>query len=222
MLMRIARGQRLLAYVVGMPFTPRSAATRDAILAAARDLLTTRGYEGTTIRAVAAAAKVDPSMVMRYYGSKAGLFGAAVDLDLKLPDVAHTARGRLGQVMARHFVTRWEGDLADESVMLLLRSASTHQFAAEQFHSIFNDQVLRLVREVIGDAPDTEVRAAMVSTQLLGLALCRYVIKLPQVVALNGDELAAMIAPVLQPDLTQSRRQDPRRRKARSPARRFG
>ncbi len=185
-----------------MPFTSRSEPTRNAILAAARELLSSRGYEGTTIRAVAAAAKVDPSMVMRYYGSKAGLFGSAVNLDLKLPDPTQIRRDHLGEAMARHFVTRWEGELADESVMLLLRSAITHQVAAEQFHVIFNDQVLQFVRDVIGDEPDTERRAAMVSTQLLGLALCRYVIRLPQVVALDGDSLATAIAPVLQHYLT--------------------
>jgi AcrR family transcriptional regulator len=70
----------VLAYAGWMAFTERSRAARDAILTAARRRFTEEGYERTTIRTVAADAGIDPSMVMRYYGSKDGLFSAAVDV----------------------------------------------------------------------------------------------------------------------------------------------
>lgn len=70
-----------------MPFTNRSLAAREAILSAARARFTEQGYDRTTIRQVATDANIDPSMVMRYYGSKDGLFAAAVDVDLKLPEL---------------------------------------------------------------------------------------------------------------------------------------
>src|ERR1700722_1692021 len=66
---------------------PRSEGTRRAILGAARATFAARGYEGTTIRAVAARAEVDGSMVMRYFGSKAGVFAAAVTVDLRVADL---------------------------------------------------------------------------------------------------------------------------------------
>ena len=66
---------------------PRSEGTRRAILGAARATFAARGYEQTTIRAVAAQAGVDASMVMRYFRSKAGLFTAAVTMDLQVPDL---------------------------------------------------------------------------------------------------------------------------------------
>jgi AcrR family transcriptional regulator len=185
-----------------MAFTARSEPTRTAILAGARRLLAERGYEGTTIRAVAAEAGVDASMVMRYYTNKAGLFSAAVDLDLQFPDVAGWPREELGARMARHFVARWEGELADELIRLLLRSAVTNAAAVEQLRAVFGSQVLSMVREVAGDGPEALRRASMLATQVLGVALCRYVLELPPMVAMDPDTLASMMAPVIQHYLT--------------------
>jgi AcrR family transcriptional regulator len=95
-----------------------------------------RGYEGTTIRAVASLVGIDPSMVMRYYGSETGLFSAAVDLDLHLDKVPQPRMDRLREMIIRHFLSRWEGDLSDEAITLLLRSASTNPMAAEPCWSI--------------------------------------------------------------------------------------
>jgi AcrR family transcriptional regulator len=185
-----------------MAFTARSEPTRAAILAGARRLLAEKGYEGTTIRAVAAEAGVDASMVMRYYTNKAGLFTAAVDLDLQFPDTADWPREELGERMARHFVARWEGELSDELIRLLLRSAVTNAAAVEQLRAVFGGQVLRVVRQVVGDGPEASCRASMLATQVLGVALCRYVLELPPVVAMDADTLASMMAPVIQHYLT--------------------
>jgi AcrR family transcriptional regulator len=185
-----------------MAFTARSEPTRAAILAGARRLLAEKGYEGTTIRAVAAEAGIDASMVMRYYTNKAGLFNAAVDLDLQFPDTSDWPREELGERLARHFVARWEGELADELIRLLLRSAVTNAAALEQLRAVFGGQVLRAVREVAGDGPETSRRASMLATQVLGVALCRYVLELPPVVAMDADTLASMMAPVIQHYLT--------------------
>jgi AcrR family transcriptional regulator len=181
-----------------MAFTQRSAATRSAILVAARQLLAQKGYEGMTIRAVAAEAGIDASMVMRYYGSKEGLFAAAVDVDLQLPNPSEWPRERMGELLAQHVVARWEGALADELITLLLRSAGTNQSAAEHLRSVFQRQVMSFVHEIIGDDPDARIRAAMVSTQVLGLALCRYVLELPPVVSMDRDTLVSVMGPVLQ------------------------
>ena len=87
---------------------PRSEGTRRTILEAARATFATRGYEQTTIRAVAAQAGIDPSMVMRYFGSKAGLFTAASTMDLHPPDLRSVPARRRGEHLVRHFVDRWE------------------------------------------------------------------------------------------------------------------
>ncbi|HEY1968879.1 MAG TPA: TetR family transcriptional regulator [Pseudonocardia sp.] len=181
-----------------MAFTQRSEPTRTAILNSARRLLASKGYEGTTIRAVAADAGIDPSMVMRYYGSKEGLFAAAVDIDLQLPDPTGCPREQVGEVFARHVLARWEGELSDELITLLLRSAGTNPTAAAQVRQVFQRQVVEMVRQVAGDGPDVATRAAMLSTQVLGVAMCRYVLEIPPVVALDGERLVALLAPVLQ------------------------
>jgi AcrR family transcriptional regulator len=185
-----------------MAFTQRSERTRAAILSAARNLLASRGYEATTIRAVAKEAGIDPSMVMRYYGSKEGLFAAAVDVDLHLPQASRLPVRRIGEMLARHLISRWEGELSDEFIRLLLRSAGTNKGAAEQFRRIFERQVLEFVRELTRDAPDARRRAAMVSSQVLGLSYCRYILELPAVVEIDRETLARTLGPVLQHYLT--------------------
>jgi AcrR family transcriptional regulator len=185
-----------------MAFTARSQPARQAILAAARHRFTHDGYERTTVRAVASDAGVDPSMVMRYYQSKEGLFSAAIDVDLHLPDARNVPLEEIAGLLARHFVNRWEGELADEAIMILLRSAVTNPGAAERMRTVFGRQVVSLVRAVTHDDPNAGLRAGMISSQLLGLALSRYVLRLPPLVALDAEALIAMVTPVLTHFLT--------------------
>ncbi|GFG67399.1 TetR family transcriptional regulator [Mycobacterium kubicae] len=185
-----------------MAFTQRSENTRTAILTAARQMLASRGYEATTIRAVAAAAGIDPSMVMRYYGNKQGLFAAAVDVDLQLPDPSALPADNIGNVLAHHVISRWEGALSDEFITLLLRSAGTNSAAAEQFRLIFERQLLKFVQGIAGRGQLARRRAAMVSSQVLGVAYCRYILELPAVTELDGETLANTLGPVLQHYLT--------------------
>ncbi len=178
----------------------RSDRTRAAILTAARNRFAADGYGGTTIRAVAADAGIDPSMVMRYFGSKDGLFAAALDLDLDLPDLAAADPDALGDVLIRRFLAIWED--GDNTVLLiLLRSSITDDAVADRFRRIFAEQVLPAVLRV-GDPADAERRGGLIVTQLLGLALCRYVLRLPPVVDLTPHRIVTDIGPVLQGYLT--------------------
>jgi AcrR family transcriptional regulator len=185
-----------------MAFTRRSDQTRAAILAAARRRFADDGFERTTIRAIAADAGIDPSMVMRYYGSKDGLFAAAADLDLHLPDLAAIPRAELGETLVRHWVERWEGGLSDELLIVLLRSAITNERAAEQLRAVFGAQVARALAAVVDDPAEGPTRAGLVSTQLLGLALCRHILQLPPIVALDTETLVASVSDTVQRYLT--------------------
>ena len=171
----------------------RSDATRAAILRAARERFAADGYERATIRAIAADAVIDPSMVMRYYGNKERLFAAAAEFDLRLPELSGVPVERLAVVLVGHFLDRWEGD---ETLMALLRAAVTNPVAAERMREIFAAQLEPLAERLAPDEPRR--RAGLISTQVLGLALCRYVLKLPPVVALTRAELIAWIAPTVQ------------------------
>lgn len=174
-----------------------SAKTRAAILRAARDGFLLHGYEKTSIRSVATAARIDPSMVMRYFGSKDGLFAAAADLDLLLPDLSKIPVRRRGTALLEHFMRRWEGDLSDEVLILLLRSAVTNDQAAQRLQSIMREQ---LVVAVSGVSPAKEVqrRAGLIASQVLGLALGRYLLKLPGLSDRPAQHLIADIAPSIQ------------------------
>jgi AcrR family transcriptional regulator len=185
-----------------MAFTSRSGQTRAAILAAARHRFAADGYERTTIRAIAADAGIDPSMVMRYYGSKDGLFAAAADLDLHLPDLATVPREKLGEMLVRHWVERWEGDLSDELLIVLLRSAITNERAAEQLRTVFGAQVAKALAAVVDDPAEAPIRAGLVSTQMLGLALCRHILGFPPVVALDVETLVTSVSDTVQRYLT--------------------
>jgi AcrR family transcriptional regulator len=170
-----------------------STETKAVILAAARERFARSGFERATIRAIAADAKIDPSMVMRYFGSKDQLFAAAADFDLELPDFSDTDHDHLGTRMVGYFMDRWE---RDEALVVLMRSATTNPEAAQRMREIFAGQLLPVIAKTNADAPQR--RAGLVATQLIGLAMCRYVLQLPPVVAMSRDEVVAWLGPAIQ------------------------
>ncbi|WP_063046678.1 TetR/AcrR family transcriptional regulator [Nocardia pseudovaccinii] len=183
------------------PPARRSDATRAAILAAARARFAAEGFRKATIRAIAADAAIDPSMVMRYFGSKDGLFAAAVDVRLDLPDLAAADPDALGELLVRRFLAVWEDQSDNKVLVILLRSSITDEGVSQRFRQIFAEQVLPAVLR-FGDPADAQRRGGLIVTQLLGLALCRYVLELPPVVGLTREQIITDIAPTLQRYLT--------------------
>ncbi len=178
------------------PTPRRSDATRAAILAAAREQFAASGYQAATIRSIAAAAGIDPAMVMRYYGNKEGLFAAAAEFDLRLPDLGALPRSAVGAALVGHFLDRWEGD---ETLMALLRTAVTNEVAAARMQAIFATQLAPLIAKLRGEPRAVAAaRAGLVATQILGLALCRYVLRLPPVVGLKRAEIVRRIGATIQ------------------------
>jgi len=167
--------------------------TKAVILAAARQRFAESGYEAATIRAIAADANIDPSMVMRYFGNKEQLFAAAAEFDLRFPDLTDLPRSQVGTAMASHFMMRWE---EDDALIVLLRSATTNAEAAQRMTGIFAAQLLPGLAKVSPD--DAPRRAGLIATQMLGMALCRFVLKLPPVVAMSREELIDWLGPTLQ------------------------
>ncbi len=172
---------------------PRSEGARRAILGAARAMFAARGYEQTTIRAVAAQADVDASMVMRYFGSKAGLFAAAVIMDLQVPDLRSVPAGDRGEVLVRYFISRWEDPVRDAEMIALLRTAVTSETVAGQLQSIVSQLLIEPIA-VLGDERAAE-RGTLIATQLLGLALCRYILRFEPLASLPVDDVVAAVAP---------------------------
>jgi AcrR family transcriptional regulator len=178
------------------PAPRRSDATKAAILAAAREQFASSGYQGATIRAIATAAGIDPAMVMRYFGNKEGLFAAAAEFDLRLPDLGSVPGKAVGEALVGHFLDRWEGD---EALMALLRTAVTNEAAAQRMQAIFATQLAPLIARLCGEPrAAAAARAGLIASQILGLALCRYVLKLAPVVGLKRPEIVRRVGATVQ------------------------
>jgi AcrR family transcriptional regulator len=175
----------------------KSDRTREAILSAARQLFAKHGYEVTTVRDVAERAHIDPAMVIRYFGSKDGLFAEAASVELELPSSANIDPVDMGRTMVEHFLEIWEGTGSKQGMAVLLRSAASNNYAAAKMREAFLAQVMPFIT-AIGDPASASRRAGLVASQLLGLAVCRYVLKLPPVVALSQAEIVASLGPTLQ------------------------
>jgi AcrR family transcriptional regulator len=180
---------------------PRSEGTRRAIIGAARAAFAARGYEQTTIRAVAAHAGVDASMVMRYFGSKAGLFTAAATMDLQVPDLRPVPPAQRGELLVRHVVDRWEDTTRDDELIVLLRTAVTSEAVAAQLQAAVAQLITGPVAVLGGDG--AAERAGYIAAQLLGLALCRYILRLEPLASLPAGEVVAAVAPSIQRYLTR-------------------
>ncbi|WP_407551815.1 TetR family transcriptional regulator [Streptomyces sp. Pv4-95] len=184
----------------GGPARPRrSEVTRAAILAAAKDRFAADGYERATIRAIAREAGIDPSMVMRYYGNKEGLFAAASEIEVRAPDLSGVPRDELGARLVRHFLERWEGD---ETLTGMLRVGVTNEAGADRVRGVFASQVRPVLAAVCPVPEEAPARAALIASQILGMALCRYVLHFPPAVGLGHDEVVAWLAPTIQRYLT--------------------
>lgn len=175
----------------------KSDGSRKAILEAAQFLFAQRGYDAATIRDVAAAAGIDPAMVIRYFGSKDNLFARAAAIDLKLPLLDKVPRAEIGERLVRHFLSIWEGPQADTSMAVLLRSAASNELSADKMREMFAAQVLPAIGRV-GRRASAGRRAGLVASQLLGLALCRYILKIRPVTEMPLEELVKEVGPTIQ------------------------
>jgi AcrR family transcriptional regulator len=176
------------------------------VLAAARTAFAEKGFDGATIRGIAAAAGVDPALVHHYFGTKDALFLAAVDApadpeDL-LPEVLAGGVDALGVNVLRMFLRVWDGP-AQPAGLALIRSAVGSEWTARLLREFL---VTRVLRRVVGtlDAPpeEREARGALVASQLVGLVMARYVLRLEPLASASPESLVAALAPTLQRYLT--------------------
>jgi AcrR family transcriptional regulator len=185
--------------------------TREAILAAARGQFADFGYYGATIRGIAAVAEVDPALVHHFYGTKEALFSAAMRLPVVPSEVLTSALapgkrpadGELGEHLVRTALSVWESGELKETFVGLLRSAVTNEQAAVMLREFIADSILGTLARLtglgdLGNKAEAEYRAAMVATQMIGLALARLVFGFPAVAGASIDELAATIGPAVE------------------------
>jgi AcrR family transcriptional regulator len=180
---------------------PGSADTRGQILDVARREFAEKGYDGTSVRGIARTAAVDPALVHHFFGSKEEVFVAAMafpmDPGTVIPDVLAGDPAQLGERFARTFLSLWSDPAFREPMLALLRSATTSERGAAMLREFVGAAMLgRMVSAL--DGPDVALRVSTAAAHLVGIALLRYVIQVPPLVAATDDEIVALVAPTLQ------------------------
>ncbi|MEU4678127.1 TetR family transcriptional regulator [Micromonospora sp. NPDC023737] len=181
---------------------PGNPDTREAILSSARSAFAERGFAAASIRTIAAAAGVDPALVHHYFGSKDQLFLAAmqapVDPRELLPGVLAGDRDGIGERLVRTFLGVWDSPAGTAGVALM-RSAVSNEWTARLLREFVVTQVLRRVLEHLDiDPAELPLRGSLVATQLVGLAMMRYVIRLDPVASADPATLVAAVGPTVQ------------------------
>jgi AcrR family transcriptional regulator len=177
-------------------------------VSAARSEFAARGYDATSLRAIARAAEVDPALLHHYFDGKAALFAEVMDVPadprVLIEAVIQGPRERVGEAMVRTFLTIWDSPEGRARFQGVVRSAVTNEDAARMLREF-------LVREIFGHitrdltppgatglSADPELRAALAAGQMVGVGMMRYVVGFPSVVHASQDELVALLAPTLQ------------------------
>jgi len=178
---------------------PGASGSRAAILSAARRHFGEVGYERATIRRIATGARVDPALVLHYFGSKDGLFSAAMDVprpDLVMAQVFAGGTRGLGVRLATFFLTLWESE-AGAGLIGLLRSVHTSERAAAMMREFISSVLLARVAPTLSGR-DRELRATLAVSHLIGVAVLRYVVKLEPVASTPTPALAKRVGKVIQ------------------------
>jgi len=153
------------------------------------------------MRAIARAAGVDPALVLHYFGTKANVFLSAIELPFDpeaiLPGVLDGDRETLGERFARFVVATLENDAARERVLAIVRAATSEPAAASILRGLIERRIRDPIAQALGTA-DAELRASLVGSQVVGLAMSRYVVRVEPIASLSPDRLVTLIAPTLQ------------------------
>lgn len=182
-----------------------AATTRDQVLAAARRAFTEKGYTGASFRQIAADAAVDPGMIRHWFGDKAGLFRAAmeptVDPDVLLVGVFDGGPDGLGERLLRRLLSVWDAAGAHSPMIILVRSAVSHDESTVLLRNFVTEQVLGRLSGLLGET-DGPLRASLVGSQMIGLVMARYIVRVEPLASTPADEIVAAVAPTLQRYLT--------------------
>lgn len=201
--------------------------SRDAVLGAAKRQFALRGYDKTTLRAIADDARVDPAMVLYLFGSKAALFRESMTLvlpaDLLTTEIAQPGDD-LGCRVVRAYLGIWEQPDTAASMASMVQSATSNSDANDAFRVFLHDYLLSAVSSALGGGDDARLRAMLAATNLVGTAMLRYVMRVPPLSSLGVDDVVRLVGPAVHRFLTAPADElglDPRSQKpAKAPKRR--
>ena len=177
--------------------------THEQILVAARRVFAEQGYDGATVRGIAAEAGVNAALLHHFFGSKQQLFVAAMNFPInpaeQLPLLLSGPPDEIGERVARLFLGLWADPAGRTPFLALLRSVASNEQAATMLRQFMMRTVLSRLAEHRGVPP---LRVAAAAAQMIGLVMLRYVVLAPPLVDATDDEIVELISPVLQRYLT--------------------
>jgi AcrR family transcriptional regulator len=180
---------------------PAGEDTRAEILDAARAEFSAKGYDASSLRAIARLAEVDPALVHHYFDGKAALFVEAMSIPvnplLLIEALLAGPREHVGARLAATFFDIWDSPEGRERLVALIRSAVSHEDAARMLREFLAREVFAKVALSM-DVPQPHLRAGMAAAQMIGLAMMRYVIGFEPIVHASTEEIVALVAPTLQ------------------------
>jgi AcrR family transcriptional regulator len=184
---------------------PGRSGTREAILAAARESFTASGYDRASIRDIARRAGVDPALVHHYFGTKHELFTEAIELPLDLVAVVETLiqgeRERVGERIVALLLSVWDNRLDRSPLIALIRSAVTSEDAARMLREFLGSVLFVRLAEAL-DVPDAPLRASLVASQIMGLMVARYIVRIEPIASAPAPVVIAAVGPSVQRYLT--------------------
>ena len=178
---------------------------QERIIAAAVDEFGEQGYDGATMRGIAARAGVDSALVHHYFGTKADLFAQTIDApmrpDLDIPALLEGPQDVLGERIVRYVLEAWERPETRKRGVVLLRSGIGNRLTTPLLSAFLQRELVGRVATRI-DAPDAALRALLVASQIAGVLIARYVLQLPALASVSVDEIVAQVGPTVQRYLT--------------------
>jgi AcrR family transcriptional regulator len=184
---------------------PGTTDTRAVILAAAKAEFAEKGFDKASVRGIARAAKVDPALVHHYFGSKDDLLLASLEAPFDprqiIASLTEAGADGLGQRIAETFLTVWDDEHQRVPFVALFKSAMTTPAAADQLRN----GIVRMVQASVSaaiDTDDADLRAQLIVSQMLGMAMARYVLVLEPLASTPREEVARRLGPVLQGYIT--------------------
>lgn len=175
--------------------------TRATILAAAETEFAEKGFDRASVRGIAKVAGVDPALIYHYFRSKDDVLLASLDVPFDPREVisALTREGRdgLGLRIAERFLATWDDEANQTRLVAMVRASMSSPAAQDLLRNGLVAMVLRPIREAIA-TPDALLRSQYVASQLLGMVMARYVLRLEPIASAPADEVVARIGPTLQ------------------------
>ncbi|WP_229072889.1 TetR family transcriptional regulator [Actinoplanes sp. DH11] len=185
---------------------PGNPDTREAILGAARAAFAEKGFDGASIRGIAAGAGVDPALVHHYFGTKDKLFLASMNAPMNplelIAEAAAGERTEIGERFVRLFLEIWDGP-AGAAGVALLRSVAGNEWTTRLFREFILTQILRRAVPRLGlDPAEGALRVTFAASQMVGMAMARYVVKVEPLASAPPEVVVAAIGPAVQRYLT--------------------